>query len=213
MRRLSRLLTVPLTLGALWLLAAPAARADQAWRTPLRLTEPTEIPGKVLPPGEYVVKVINTQETRSIVQFMNANETEVEATVLAVPNYRVKATEQTEFFYFQRIEGSPQALKSWVYPGNNYGVEFVYPKAEATRLAEGTHETVFATPATEEPTLRSEVIAVTPEKKEVPFAEYQAQKPLPTTLPKTGSDLPLIGLLAAASLAGAAGLRILGRSV
>lgn len=205
--KVSRFLAYSLALAFLCVLAAPAARADNAWRTPLRLSEPTEIPGKVLPPGEYVVKVVDTQRVRSIVQFLNPAETEVIATVLAIPTRRAPAAETTEFTYFQRSEGAPQAMKSWIYPGENFGVEFVYPKAEAITLAEKTHETVYATPAPQ-PTLESEVVQVTPELKEVP---YHAE-PLPA-LPKTGSDLPLVGLLAAASLAGAAGLRILGNRI
>jgi hypothetical protein len=203
---LSRRLAYPLALSLLFLLAAPALRADTAWRTPLRLTEPTEIPGKVLQPGEYVIKVIDTQRTRTIVQFLNPAETEVVATVLAVPTRHTTAPEGTEFTYFQRAEGYPQAMKTWTYPGENFGVEFVYPKAEAIILAEKAREPVYATPAPE-PTIRSEVVEITPEKKEVPFAE-----PAPI-LPKTGSDLPLVGLLAAASLAGAAGLRLLGHRI
>jgi LPXTG-motif cell wall-anchored protein len=182
------------------MLAAPAARADNAWRTPLRLSEPTEIPGAVLQPGEYVIKVVDTQRIRSIVQFLNPDETKVVATVLAIPTRRAPAAEETEFTYFQRYEGAPQAMKSWIYPGENFGVEFVYPKAEAITLAEKTHEPVYATPAPE-PTIESPVVQVTPEAKEVPY------EPLPE-LPKTGSDLPLVGLLAAASLAGAAGLKL-----
>jgi hypothetical protein len=201
--RLTRWIPYALALSLL-VFAVPRASADEAaWRTPLKLSEPTEIPYKVLPPGDYVVKVLNTQETRSIVQFLNANETEVIATVVAVPNYRVRPAEATEFTYFQRASGHPQALKSWLYPGNSYGVQFVYPKAEAIVIAEETRETVVATPSPE-PTIQSEVIEVTPERKEVPF---HAPAPI---LPKTGSDLPLVGILAAASLAGAAGLRILG---
>jgi hypothetical protein len=183
-------------------LAVPRARADEAgWRTQLRIAEPTEIPYTTLAPGDYVVKVVNTQETRSIVQFLNANETEVIATVVAVPNYHVRPAEETEFTYFLRAAGHPFALKSWRYPGNNYGVQFVYPKAEAIVIAQETHETVVATPSPE-PTLQSEVIEVAP-KEEAPAP----------VLPTTGSNLPLVGIFAAASLAGAAGLRMLGSRI
>lgn len=205
--RFTRWIPFALAISFLMVLAVPCARADEAaWRTPLRLSEPTEIPYQVLPPGDYVVKVVNTQETRSIVQFLNANETEVIATVVAVPNYRVRPAEQTEFTYFQRAAGHPQAIKSWLYPGNNFGVQFVYPKAEAIVLAGESHETVVATPSPE-PTMQTEVIQVTPEAKVVP---YVAPAPV---LPTTGSTLPLVGILAMASLAGAAGLRILGSRI
>ncbi len=132
-------------LAAAGLLCASQARADKAWRTNLTLAEPTQIPGDILPAGDYIVKVVNTQETRSIVQFTTPDEAVVVATVLAVPNYRVETPQNTEFVYFQRAEGMGPAIKSWVHPGYNYGVEFVYPKEKAIVLAEKTHETVYTT--------------------------------------------------------------------
>jgi LPXTG-motif cell wall-anchored protein len=201
-----------LLIGAALLLAvSPGLRADEvAWRTALHIAEPTEIPTKVLAPGDYIVKVVNTKETRSIVQFLTPDE-KVVATVLGVPNYRVKTAENNEFVYFQRVEGNPIALKSWVYPGNNFGIEFAYPKQEAIVLAERTKEPVYATPTPAEPTLQGEVFVVTPENKEIPMAEFRPAAPITKALPKTGSSLPLIGLIGVASLAGAAGLRILAR--
>jgi LPXTG-motif cell wall-anchored protein len=197
--------------AALLCVAAPRLRADDlTWKTTLHLTEPTEIPTKVLAPGDYIVKVINTKETRSIVQFLTPDD-KVVATVLGVPNYRVKSAENTEFVYFQRIEGNPIALKSWVYPGNNFGIEFAYPKQEAMVLAEKFREPVYATPTPAEPTLQGEVFVVTPEQKEIPIAEYRPAAPMTKALPKTGSDLPLLGLLGVVSLAGAMGLRFLVR--
>ena len=201
--RVSRFIALLAGATLLW---ASQARADKAWRTNLTLAEPTEIPGDILPAGNYIVKVINTQETRSIVQFTTPDESSVVATVLAVPNYRVQAPENTEFVYFQRAEGMGPAIKSWVHPGYNYGVEFVYPKEKAVVLAEKTHETVYTTES-KEPTVKSEVMVMTPEKKEVALEAYAP----PKELPKTGSDLPLLAILGAASLAGAFAIRSLVR--
>ena len=209
-------------LSAVSLSGAPA---DVAWRTPLRLSEPTEIPGKVLPPGDYVVKVLNTTQTRSVVQFLNGAETEVIATVIAVPDYRTKPAETSQFVYYQRAEGTPIALKSWMYPGNNWGIEFVYPREKATALAEKSREPVYTAASQGEPDAKSEVVVVTPEKKEMKLEEYRAAAapppPAPVaapanterarTLPKTGSAVPLIGLAALASLASAAALRLVRR--
>jgi len=202
--RITRRLAAPLAMAFLFLLAVPALRADTAWRTPLRLAEPTEIPGMTLAPGDYVIKVVDTQRTRSIVQILNPAETQVVATLIAVPRRENFAPETTEFTYFQRAAGHPQALKNWTYPGETFGVEFVYPKAEAIIIAEETRQPVYATPAPE-PTPEAEVVQVTPEKTEAPIPE--------PVLPTTGSDLPVVGLLAAASLAGAAGLRLLGQRI
>lgn len=190
-------LVIPLALAFLCVLAVPGAWAQKDWRTPLHLTQPTEIPGMTLAPGDYVVKVTDTQQTRSIVQFLNPAETEVIATVLAVPLRHVNPVEETEFTYFQRAAGHPQAMKTWTYPGEHFGVEFVYPKAEAIIIAEEVKEPVYATPSPE-PTPQAEIVQVTPEKT------VEA----PPALPTTGSDLPLVGLLAAGALAGAAGLKL-----
>lgn len=114
--------------AALLVLIAGSAVADTAWRTRLRIAEPTEIPGRVLLPGEYVVRVVDTKEARTIVQFCDRAETRVVATIIAVPLYVNRTAETTEFVYFQREPGEPPALRSWIYPGNDCGVRFVYPR-------------------------------------------------------------------------------------
>ena len=56
---------------------------------------PIEIPGvhltgwKVLPAGTYVFKVLDSQSDRHIVQILSKDETDVYATILAIPNYAV----------------------------------------------------------------------------------------------------------------------------
>jgi len=225
--------SVSFLLAALAVLAlsAPSARADVAWRSPLVIGEPTEIPGTTLQPGRYIVKVLDTQETRKVVQFMNADESAVIATVMGIPDYRVDTAQHTEFTYFQRAEGAPQALKSWRYPGNSFGIEFVYPKAEAVQLAQARHEEVYSAPSAK-PEAQEPVTAISPELKEKPV-EVKAPPPPPKPamaapaptavpapplapeppkpakkkLPKTGSALPLVALAGVAALAAGSAIR------
>jgi len=195
---------------ALFLVGKPAS-ADVSWRSPLTLGEPTEIPGTVLQPGKYIVKVVDTKTPRKVVQFLNEDETKVFATVMAIPNYRVQTTGEGQFTYFQRAEGLPQALKTWFYPANNFGVEFVYPKAEAVKIAQARHQEVYAA-ETAKPETKEEVVTITPELKEVPVKETApappetrvAEKP---TLPKTGSNLPLLALAGLAAIGAGVALR------
>jgi LPXTG-motif cell wall-anchored protein len=212
--KVSKMLVLLISVGLFWVIAAPKALAEKGWGSTLHISEPTEIPGQVLPPGDYYVKVLNTKETRSFVQFMNTAGTEVVATVLAVPDYRVKTAEKEQFVYFQRPGGTLPALKSWVYPGNNWGVEFVYPKEKAVVLAEMTKEPVVAT-TSPKPDLEAEIVVVTPEKKEIKWEEYRSETVTTTKvaakLPKTGSNLPFIALIGMASLVGAAVVRIVAR--
>ena len=119
----SALLTL-LVGGAVWL--APAAKADE-WdkQTVLTFNEPVEIPGKVLPAGTYVLRLLDSQSDRNVVQVFTEDQKQLLATILAIPAYRVEPTGKTVVTFDERPSGSPEALHEWFYPGDNYGFEFV----------------------------------------------------------------------------------------
>ncbi len=114
---------------------------------------PVEIPGvhlkgwAVLPAGTYVFKILDSQSDRHIVQIFSQDEKTVYATILAIPNYRLKATDKTVITFRERPAGEPEALRAWFYPGRNWGEEFVYPKARAIELAKTTNTPVLFMPA------------------------------------------------------------------
>jgi hypothetical protein len=130
------------------------ARADD-WnrKTVVTISAPIEIPGVhlagwgILPAGTYVFKIMDSQSDRHIVQIFNQEETVVYATILAIPNYRLKATDKTVVTFSERPAGQPEALRGWFYPGRNWGEEFVYPKAKAMELAKTTNVPVLFTVA------------------------------------------------------------------
>jgi len=217
---------------------APSAKADD-WnrKTVITFSGPVEIPGVhlagwgVLPAGTYVFKILDSQSDRHIVQIFSQDELTVYATILAIPNYRLKATDKTVITFRERPAGQPEALRAWFYPGRNWGEEFVYPKAKALELATTTNTPVLFTPA-EIPlevaapiTSANETVvvelkqapvrAVQPSGQEVEVAQVVTPPPdlatvaeLPEpTLPKTASPLPLIGLLGLLALGGAFALR------
>ena len=68
------------------------------------------------------------------------------ATILALPDYRLKPTGKTVITFEERSSNSPQAIKAWFYPGDNYGQEFVYPKARAMQLAKTMNQPVPSMP-------------------------------------------------------------------
>jgi hypothetical protein len=132
---------------------APGARADD-WnrKTTITFSGPVEIPGVhlagfgVLPAGTYVFKILDSLSDRHIVQIFNQDETVIYATILAIPNYRLKATDKTVVTFTERPAGEPEALRAWFYPGRNWGEEFVYPKARAIVLAKAANTPVLFTP-------------------------------------------------------------------
>jgi hypothetical protein len=83
---------------------------------------------------------------RHIVQIFNEREDHVFTTILAIPNYRLKATDKTVITFRERPAGEPEALKAWFYPGREWGEEFVYERPRAIQLAKETNEAVLSTP-------------------------------------------------------------------
>jgi len=130
---------------------APSAMADQ-WnkRTIITVGEPVQVPGKVLQPGKYVMKLMDSPSNRHIVQIFNEDESQLQTTVLAIPNYRLQPTGKTEFQWWETPAGQPRALRAWFYPGDNFGQEFAYPKTEAMAIAKTVNENVPTTYAENE---------------------------------------------------------------
>src|SRR5256885_15737920 len=99
MNTFSKYLTV-VCLFAISLFVLPGASADD-WnrKTLVTFSAPFEVPGvgaQVLPAGTYMIKVLNSLsgQDRHIVQILNADETHIFTTILAIPNYRLKSEER-----------------------------------------------------------------------------------------------------------------------
>jgi LPXTG-motif cell wall-anchored protein len=216
-------------------IATSPARADQ-WdkKTILTVNQPIQVTDTVLEPGQYVLKLLDSQSDRHIVQILNSNQTHVVNTVLAIPRERVLPTGKTEFTFWETPPGSYRALRTWFYPGDSYGQEFAYPKhlqqmamltspATLPLAPEPAAEPVPApaeSTAQSEPTAQSE--ATTPEpspEQPVEVAQNTAPAPdqapaetpahstpeQPAQLPTTGSPYPAVGM-SGALLLGLAGL-------
>lgn len=214
-------LTITLLAAAGAVILAPAAHAD-AWneKTILTFSAPVEIPGHTLPAGTYVFRLINSQSNRQIVQVMNKDENHAYGMFLTIPDYRAIPSEKTIVTFKERPAGSPPALKGWFYPTKNFGHEFVYPKAEAVKLAQMNNTPVPSIPEAPPPAAHSVMIvalnhapirAERPNGEEVEVADAFETSPhdgLPDELPTTGSALPLIGMIGLLSIGTAGMLRL-----
>ena len=187
-------------------------------RTTVTFNQPVAVPGQVLPAGTYTFTILDSFGIRNIVQIWNEDKTNLIATILAIPNYRLEPTGETVIEFSERPANQPQALKAWFYPGHGHGIEFVYPKKEAIQIAQASNEVVPAEAVEPTPnTLKTvPLIAVTPEQKEEPIAEAIQTTPAAKTaepvavakeLPRTASLTPLIALLGALSLGIGLGIR------
>ena len=105
----------------------PKVKADESdLKTIMTVNEPVQVPGKVLPAGTYVLKLVDPND-RTLVEIYNANETHLIAMVRGIPDHRMGFSGKSIFQLEPQPEGRPEALKAWFYPGYDSGVEFVYP--------------------------------------------------------------------------------------
>jgi hypothetical protein len=214
---LSRALVCALAVTAVCM-TWPGTASAQTYnkRTTVTFSAPVEIPGvgaQVLPAGTYVFKLLDMISDRHVVQIFNKEENHVYATILAIPNYRLKATSKTVMTFAERAAGEPQAIRAWFYPGDNWGQEFVYPRKRAVAIAAETHTPVLympdevapnivaaATTANDPPVLalkEAPVKAVAPTGVDVDVAQVVQPPPAqaPAHLPKTAGEMPLVALM------------------
>jgi LPXTG-motif cell wall-anchored protein len=195
----------------------PKAHAD-AWdkMTYVTVNEPIIAGNKVLDPGTYVWRLLDSQSDRHVVQIFDKNQQHLETTILAIPDYRMQPTGKTTFAFWETPAGVPKAVKDWFYPGDNFGQEFPYPKKLVAQLASAAPVPVptnYREPEAVQPTPEPEAQpapqpepqpAATPEPAPQPEPQQQpeaAPAPAqPQSLPHTGSFNPLIGLLGLTSL-------------
>lgn len=217
---------------AAMLIPAFRATADE-WdkKTVMTFSQPVELPGVVLPAGTYVFKLANLQGSRNVIQVFNAEENQIIATILAIPHQHPQAHDQTYVGFEERRADTPQAIHEWFYPGNDRGLEFVYPKPRAEELVRETHQPVLAaevspseTPAQLE---QKSVVAITPDDKELKIAETfdetlaaparaitppAAAAEYRRELPGTASPIALLLLLGSVSFVLAAAVRAIARN-
>jgi LPXTG-motif cell wall-anchored protein len=196
-------------------------------RTEVTFKQPVEIPGMVLMPGTYVMKLLDPYMDRNIVRFYNVQENHMYAMVFAVPDYRLTPTDHTVITFEERAHNAPQAIREWFPAGDNWGEEFVYPKPQPIA---GSVRPATSQPLQSRPTAIGPTPAPAPKPVEapVPAAQVQNKQPVeiaqaesapapnkpgaPVTeqkkeLPKTASDLPTVTLLGAVLVLAGAILR------
>ena len=176
--------TIPLFSGLL-LLAGMLLGSDYNKRTLVTFNEPVTIAGVpvvTLEPGKYVIKLVDHDHSRNIVQVFNEREDKLYTTVLAIANYRLFPKDKTTFSFWETPRGNPVALKAWFFPGDNWGQEFVYPKGLAASIARGAGEAVPTSPAETVAELSTApVTEVSKTGEEQPLEEaFTAPQPEPT---------------------------------
>src|SRR5438270_1160959 len=116
-------------------LAQPAKADEWNKKIEFQFSGAVQIPGKVLPAGKYVFQLLDSQSDRNIVEVFSEDsdgKDSLVATLMAIPDYVADTPDKPIVHFDERPAGTPEAIHSYFYPGENTGWEFIYPKEEAS---------------------------------------------------------------------------------
>jgi len=177
-------------LGIGWTTGAAADERDK--KTIVTFSAPVEIPGKALPAGTYVFKVLDSASNRNILQIFDKDEKQLYATILAIPDYRLRPSDKPVIRFEERPSGTPEAIKAFFYPGDDYGLQFVYPHDRAVQIAKRTKQNVLS--------MRNDMAKniTTPAKSASEPSVQEMQNTEVTGVNPAGDDIDLVVVILAA---------------
>jgi hypothetical protein len=129
------------------LMAAPAAGQPLDKRTLFTFSGPITLPGVTLPAGQYLFRLADPNSSSKVVQVLNADGTEPYGLFFTLSAERFEPASTPEVRFMETASGTPAAVRTWWYPGERTGYEFIYPKEQARRLATAASQPVLTTEA------------------------------------------------------------------
>jgi Protein of unknown function (DUF2911) len=136
-------LGIILGIAAISVTILPVARADEADQaTRITVSQPIQIPGKVLPAGTYWFVLLDHGDNLNVVEVLDSDRSKVIAIVPTLTAERGEPIGKTVLTLAERPSDEPEALLTWFYPGRTVGHEFVYPKREQKQLAQYKQDSV-----------------------------------------------------------------------
>jgi hypothetical protein len=183
MKRLSLLRIGALT-AVLVSLAPPPTIADEHDKKGIvNFSQPTEVPGIVLPPGTYVIKLLDSQSNRHIAEIMNEKMDHLYALTFTAAAFRVERTGKPVLTFYEGTRGQPPAIRRWFWPGELDGIEFLYPKDQAAKIAAATNQRVAEGGL---PTVAESGQSLTPDNSKG-FTLHSQDESKPATTPLTAA--------------------------
>ena len=145
MRPARYLITLCCALVVAAVLMVPGVRADEYTKlTYLTFSGPVQVPGVTLPAGTYMFKLADPSGGRRAIQIWDEKGTKLYTMLLTIPDEQLEAKDDPVVLFSERPSGSAHAVKSWFYPAERIGYEFIYPKSQAMKIAGDTNTSVLA---------------------------------------------------------------------
>ncbi|HEV3216821.1 MAG TPA: hypothetical protein VGZ27_13905 [Vicinamibacterales bacterium] len=140
-----RICSLVCAVAVLILIAAQATAQLPDRRTFFAFSAPVEVPGVALPPGRYLFRFADPDSGGKVVQVLSEDGKKVYAMFFSIAAYRPSPPDNPEVRFLETPGNAPPAIKTWWYPGESIGREFIYPKTQALRLAKASSEPVLTT--------------------------------------------------------------------
>ena len=133
--------------GFVCLMAAPVSAQPLDKRTLFTFSGPVALPGIVLPAGQYLFRLADPHSSTNVVQVLNADGSRHYGLFFTIAAERLEPASSPEVRFMETASGTPAAIRTWWYPGERRGYEFIFPKEQARRLATGASQPVLTTDA------------------------------------------------------------------
>ena len=128
-------------------MAAPVSAQPLDKRTLFTFSGPVRLPGVTLPAGQYLFRLADPNSSSKVVQVLNADGTKPYGLFFTIAAERLEPASSPEVRFMETASGTPPAIRTWWYPGERGGYEFIFPKQEARRLAMRASQPVLTTDA------------------------------------------------------------------
>ena len=119
-------------------LAAPPTQPET-----FHVATQTKVPGLTLKPGNYTIRVVDRLSDRVIVRIDGANGGD-HTTFIGLNNSSIAKPTSPGIVPWTGSDDNASYVRGWYFPSSASVVEFVYPKAEAVKIAQQTDSKVPA---------------------------------------------------------------------
>jgi hypothetical protein len=144
--RSARVIRTILGLGLSVTLFASAVQAQpEDKRTYFTFSGPIALPSVTLPAGRYLFRIVDTTTSRKVIQVLDENQKKAYSMANTIPDQRRDAPKDATVVFYESARGTPAAVKSWWYPGETIGYQFIYPRTQAKQIAKATGQPVLTT--------------------------------------------------------------------
>jgi hypothetical protein len=149
-----------LALGVTFFTSAAQAQPSDK-RTYFTFSAPIALPGVTLPAGRYEFRIVDTETTRKVIQVLSDDGKKPFVMANTIPDQRRDPAKDATVSFYETPRGTPGAVKSWWYPGESIGYQFIYPRAQAKQIAQSTGKSILTTKSASTKTEETKSAALT----------------------------------------------------